>query len=209
MSTRPEDPPGDSPSDTKKLSAVLRDLKESPGESVSLNLLITSLGNRSFVPLLIIFAIPNLFFFVPGSSVITGLPLIFMAAQLVLGRPAVWLPNFLGNRAIEHQAFVRIITRTIPWIEWVERLVKPRYWLLPPRASELTVGLGCLVMSVVMFLPIPFGNTLPALSVILLALSLSERDGLWLLGGFLLSLVSFAVVGGLIAGGAFAVTLFF
>lgn len=188
----------------RKLSVVLRDLQNSEVASVSLNLLITSLGNRSFVPLLIIFALPNLFFFVPGSSVITGPPLIFVAGQLVLGRPAVWLPAFLGERTIEHQVFSKIIARAIPWIERVERLVHPRYWILSHRAAELTVGVACLVMSVFMFLPIPFGNTLPALSVIVIALSLSERDGLWLLGGFGLSVASFAVVAGLFAAGAFA-----
>lgn len=201
--------PHDDKTIDRKLSVVLRDLQDSPVESVSLNLLITSLGNRSFVPLLIVFALPNLFFFVPGSSVITGPPLIFVAAQLVLGRQVVWLPEFLGKRSIEHQAFARILTRALPWIEWVERLVHPRYWFLSRRAADLTVGLACLVMSVFMFLPIPFGNTLPALSVIVIALSLSERDGLWLLGGFTLSLASFAVVAGLFAAGAFAMMRFF
>lgn len=193
----------------RKLSVVLRDLRDSPLECVSLNLLITSLGNRSFVPLLVIFALPNLFFFVPGSSVITGPPLIFVAMQLVLGRTAVWLPDFLGKRSIEHQAFARILTRALPWIEWVERLVHPRYWILSRRAADLTVGLACLVMSVFMFLPIPFGNTVPALSVIMMALSLSERDGLWLLGGFALSFASFAFVAGLFAAGAFAMMRLF
>lgn len=96
-----------------------------------------------------------------------------------------------------------------PWIEWVERLVHPRYWILSRRAADLTVGLACLVMSVFMFLRIPFGNTVPALSVIMMALSLSERDGLWLLGGFALSFASFAFVAGLFAAGAFAMMRFF
>jgi hypothetical protein len=60
-----------------------------------------------------------------------------------------------------------------------------------------------------MFLPIPFANTLPALSVIMLALSLGERDGLWLLGGFVVSLASFAVVAAIFAAGAFAMLSFF
>lgn len=199
----------DNKTPNRKLSAVLRALQNSPVESISLNLLIKSLGNRSFVPLLIIFALPNLFFFVPGASVITGPPLIFVAAQLVLGRSAVWLPDFLAERSIEHQAFAKIIARAMPWIERVERLVHPRYWPLSHRVADLTVGFACLVMSVFMFLPIPFGNTLPALSVIMMALSLSERDGLWLIGGFALSVASLAVVAGLFAAGAFAVMQIF
>jgi len=188
----------------RKLSAVLRELDNGRSKSISLNDLIVMLGDRSFVPLLIIFALPNLFFFVPGASVITGPPLIFVAAQLIIGRVSVWLPNFLGKRSIEHEAFGRIVSRALPWIEWVEKLAHPRFWVLSPRAADLTVGIACLVMAIFMFLPIPFGNTLPALSVIMLALSLGERDGLWLLGGFIISLASFAVVAAIFAAGAFA-----
>lgn len=201
--------PPDGTGPDRKLSAVLRELDSYRNERVSLNNLIAMLGDRSFVPLLIIFALPNLFFFVPGASVITGPPLIFVAAQLVLGRSAVWLPNFLGERSIEHQAFSRIVSRALPWIEWVERLAHPRFWVLSQRAADLTVGIACLVMAIFMFLPIPFANTLPALSVIMLALSLGERDGLWLLGGFIVSLTSFAVVAAIFAAGAFAMLSFF
>lgn len=59
----------------KKLSEVLRELDQSPAKRVSLGDMINALGERSFVPLMILFALPNVFFFVPGSSVITGLPL--------------------------------------------------------------------------------------------------------------------------------------
>lgn len=193
----------------RKLSSVLRELDGGGKEHISLVDLVASLGNRSFVPLLIIFALPNLFFFVPGASVITGPPLIFVAAQLVLGRPSVWLPKVLGKRSIDKQAFGRIVARALPWIERVERLAHPRFWPLSHRAAELVVGIACLVMAIFMFLPIPFANTLPALSVIMLALSLGERDGLWLFGGFVVSLASFAVVAAIFSAGAFAMLSFF
>lgn len=193
----------------RKLSDVLRELDNGQTGRISLRNFIVSLGNRSFVPLLIIFALPNLFFFVPGASVITGPPLIFVAAQLVLRRPVVWLPDFLGERSIDRQVFGRIVARALPWIERVERLVRPRYWILSRQTADITVGLACLVMAIFMFLPIPFANTLPALSVIMMALSLSERDGLWLLGGFLVSFASFAVVAAIFAAGAFAMLSFF
>lgn len=209
MNTFPSDLPSIDIRPDKRLSDVLRELDGGGKEHISLYDLIASLGNRSFVPLLIIFALPNLFFFVPGASVITGPPLIFVAAQLVLGRPSVWLPNVLGQRSISQQVFGRIVLRAVPWIEWVERLARPRYWALSGKVADLTVGIACLVMAIFMFLPIPFANSLPALSVIMLALSLGERDGLWLLGGFIVSLASFAVVAAMFVAGAFAMLSFF
>lgn len=191
-----------------RLSSVLQDLRKGWRGPISLNELIASLGVRSFAPLLIVFALPNLFFFVPGASVITGPPLMFVAAQLVLGRPSVWLPKTLGKRSIDHQVFERLMARVLPWVEWVERLARPRYWVLSQKAAERTVGVGCLIMSVFVLLPIPFANALPALSVIMLAFSLGERDGLWLLGGGLIGLVSIALVFAIFAAGAFTVLSF-
>jgi hypothetical protein len=193
----------------RKLSSVLRELDGGGKKHISLDDLVVALGNRSFVLLLIIFSLPNLFFFVPGASVITGPPLIFVATQLVLGRPSVWLPKVLGERSIEQQNFGRTVARALPWVERAERLAHPRFWPLSRRAAELTIGFACLVMAVFMFLPIPFANTLPALSVIMLALSLGERVGLWLLGGFVVGLASFAVVGAIFTAGAFAMVSLF
>jgi hypothetical protein len=193
----------------KKLSDVLRELDEGTGERISLGDLVTALGERSFVPLMILFSLPNVFFFIPGSSVITGLPLIFIAFQLVLGRPAVWLPKVLNERSIEHGAFTRVVTHAVPWIEWVERMARPRYWPFSRVVAERIVGLTSLVMAIFMFLPIPFANSLPAVSVITLALGLGEHDGVWLTGGVVASLVSTAIVFAIFAAGTFAMLSFF
>lgn len=192
----------------KKLSDVLRELDQGTAKRISLGDLITALGERSFVPLMILFALPNVFFFVPGSSVITGLPLIFIAFQLVLGRPAVWLPKFLNERSIAHVAFTQVVNQAVPWIEWVERMARPRYWPFSRVLAERIVGLTSLVMAIFMFLPIPFANTLPAVSVITLALGLGEHDGLWLAGGVVAGLVSIAIVVAIFAAGTFVIFSF-
>tara|TARA_R110002072_G_scaffold98398_2_gene216434 strand:- start:3858 stop:4487 length:630 start_codon:yes stop_codon:yes gene_type:complete len=193
----------------KTLSEVLSELDQSPADRISLGDMITALGERSFVPLMILFALPNVFFFVPGSSVITGLPLIVIVCQLVLGRPAVWLPKVLNERSIGHGAFTRVIIRAVPWIEWVERMARPRYWPFSRVVAERIVGLTSLLMAIFMFLPIPFANSLPAASVIILALGLGEHDGLWLLGGLATSLISTAIVFAIFAAGTFAMLSFF
>jgi hypothetical protein len=53
---------------------------------------------------------------------------------------------------------------------------------------------------VLLVLPIPLGNVLPALAISLLALGVLERDGVWVLAG----LVVAAAAGSLIYGVLFA-----
>lgn len=60
------------------------------------------------------------------------------------------------------------------------------------------LGLACLSNGVLIVLPIPFGNTAPALAAILLALGLATGDGLIALAGLFLSVIAVAVGAGLI-----------
>jgi hypothetical protein len=189
----------------RQLSQVLLDLDQGQNLRISRGDLINALRDRGFAPLLIIFALPNVVVFVPGSSVVTGLALMFIASQLVAGRPAVWLPVFLRRRSVAHGAFPRIVAYASPKIAWVERMVRLRCWPLSHMAAERIVGAVSLVMAVFMLLPIPFANAVPAISVIVLALGLSAHDGLWLAVGAIAGLVSTSIVAIIVSAGTFAI----
>ncbi|MBY6154630.1 exopolysaccharide biosynthesis protein [Vannielia litorea] len=192
----------------RRLSEVLRDLRAGEGARVSVGDIVSGLRDRSFAPLMVLFAAPNVFLFIPGSSIFTGLPLMVLAVQLMLGRPDVWLPQFVARRSIERAAFGRMVNASVPYIERVERLARPRWWPRSYLLAERLIGLTTLSMSVFLFLPIPFANGLPALSIIMLALGLSERDGYWLAAGLVMSLASTALVAGMVSVGALAVLTF-
>lgn len=189
----------------RRLSEVLRDLQTGDGERFSVGDIVSALRDRSFAPLLVIFAAPNVFLIVPGSSVSTAVPLMFLAVQLVLGRPDVWLPRIVADRTIERSAFDRVVTVSVPYVERIERLAKPRCWPSSDLLAERTIGLATLILAIFLFLPIPFANGLPALSIIMLALGLSERDGYWFAAGLFLTLFSIAFVTGIVLLGGFAV----
>ena len=59
-------------------------------------------------------------------------------------------------------------------------------------------GLVCLMLSLVLVLPIPLGNMLPALAICLLALGILERDGLWVLAGLAAAAAAAALVSGVV-----------
>ena len=50
----------------------------------------------------------------------------------------------------------------------------------------------------VLFLPIPLGNMLPAFAISLIALGILERDGLWIIVGAVLGVLSLLIVWGVI-----------
>ena len=59
-------------------------------------------------------------------------------------------------------------------------------------------GIPIFLLAVVIALPIPFGNILPVLSLVVLAVALMERDGLITLIGLLLATATIAVTAALL-----------
>jgi len=82
------------------LSAVLQRLaQQTDRDRISVRDLLAALGDRALGALLFVFAFPNVFPMPPGISTILGAPLVFLAAQLLLGR-APWLPQARWCRAM-------------------------------------------------------------------------------------------------------------
>ncbi len=187
----------------RRLSQVLRMLQRAPSERLSIGNLIESLGDQNFAPLLFLLAIPNIIVVVPGSPFILALPLIVISYQLMTGASFVAMPRYISNRSIRRKLFEAISSRTLPVLRRFERLARPRFWPVGDRWAERIAGFSCLVMSVLLFLPIPFGNAAPALAIALLALGLGVRDGLWFAAGLLVALI----VTGIAIGVAYALVM--
>jgi len=154
-----------------------------------------------------VFAIPNVLPTPPGTSTVLGAPLVFLATQLTFGRRP-WLPAIVSDRSMSREDFHALISRIAPWLERAERLLKPRASALALPPMEYLVGLICLLLALVLVLPIPLGNMLPALAISLMALGLLERDGVWIGAGLVMAVVSMVVVSGVVFA-LFKATIFF
>lgn len=177
-----------------RLSRVFAALAESADGPVSVGDVRDALGDRGFAALLLLFAAVNLVPVPPGATVILALPLILVSGQMVLGFSTPWLPASVSRRAVSPQRFRKACGKLIPGLEWLEQFVRPRFWPLPDRAADRIVGLVALVLSLAVFLPAPFLNWIPALAIAMLALSLSERDGLLFVAGLTIGALSLLVI---------------
>lgn len=178
-------------------------------ERVRLGDVADALGDRAYGLLLLIFAFPNIFPHpIPGLSALLGVPLMLVAAQLLIGLPKPWFPKVLGERSMATADFVRMVEMITPWIERMERFLRPRVPFLSGRPAERMLAALCLILATVLALPIPLGNILPALAVSLIALGLIERDGVAIGGGIVIGAVSMVVVGAVVIA-AFKMFIFF
>jgi hypothetical protein len=125
---------------------------------------------------------------IPLLSTVTGVPMFLLAIQYFLGHPVPSLPDFVGRRGLPRGKLQDFLVRARPRIERLENAVHPRHewWVsgLPRRALQVAWTL----LIVLLALPIPFDNLLPAWAILFLCLALIERDGIMAMLGWLFTL---------------------
>ena len=164
----------------RRTSVLLREYMASLDEpKASLGSLRDALGDRGFGVLLFIFALPNLIpVNIPLLSAVLGAPLVLLAAQLTYGRHKPWFPHWLARRSVSRQNFEAVVQCALPYLERAEELLRPRLTALLSWTGERIIGVALLVLTVVLALPIPFGNWLPAFAICIIGLAMVEKDGL-------------------------------
>jgi hypothetical protein len=192
------------PGGPRRMSVVFDELSRGATEAVTVLQVRDALGDRSLAALLAFFAAINLLPLPPGTTIVLGPPLVIIAAQMMFGYSRVWLPRSILDRSIPAERFRQMTARAMPRLLWLERLIRPRYWpFRSEQVADRVIGALAFVFAIAVTLPIPFGNWLPAFSIFLLSLALSERDGLCLIAGLVVGAVAFLVIA-LVAGTAHA-----
>ena len=146
---------------------------------------------------------------IPGPfGMVFGTTLALVSLQISAGRRTVWLPALVRNRQVTFATFDLIVRHAIPMIARVEKVVRAdRMEVLTGPTAQALLGLPIFLLAVVIALPIPFGNVLPVLSLVILSVAMMEGDGLVTLIGLLLAsatIVTTAVLLNLMASMVFA-----
>lgn len=147
-----------------------------------------AMGPTSIAFTILFLAIPALTP-IPGPfGMVFGTALALVSLQIVAGGRKVWLPAIIRDRRVSSVALDLIVGHAVPVIARVEKLVRAgRLQALTGRTVQALLGIPVFLLAVVIALPIPFGNILPVLSLVVLAVALMERDGLVTLIGLLLT----------------------
>ncbi|HYD07125.1 MAG TPA: exopolysaccharide biosynthesis protein [Reyranella sp.] len=157
---------------------------------------IEQLGRRSFGLTFLALGVVAL---LPGASTLVGVLLAWPAIQLLLGHDVTALPRVVARRTVSVDRLARVIGRLRPRLEWLERLIRPR-WPDLFRTTRWMTGLVMLLLGLTMVSPVPFGHVVPALVVMLLAVAYMEEDGLALLVALVGALVSLAITAATVWG---------
>jgi hypothetical protein len=175
----------------RSLSETFADLLSERKEDLTVGRVAEEVGDRGFGLLLAVLSLPSaLPVPAPGYSTPFGIVLLLLGVQLLAARTRPWLPERANRARIKPATAERIFRGAGRFLNWVERLVHPRMrWIHRAPGRVLYGGAVCL-MSLLMVLPIPLTNTLPAGVIFLLGVALSEEDGAVALAALALGLLA-------------------
>ena len=172
----------------RKLSVELAELRVRAGErAVTLREVIYMLGGRAYLLLVLLLTLPFITPIpIPGLSTPFGLAIALIALRLSLGQQP-WLSMKLQRRTLPAGFIAKVFGTAEKVLRFLEKFLRPRVvFLTDTRLLRQLHAALMLVAALVLLLPlpIPFTNSFPAWTILLLAAGLLERDGVFILAGY-------------------------
>lgn len=184
--------PEKTPQKTEPKSDIVDYLQNSaegfPEGPIKFEQIVSSLGPRSFGLAILVFAVPMILPMPPGIPMAAGFVIAVFGVQLIIGRSHLWLPTWLAQKTIDRNVLIKAYSLAERYLGWMFRLARPRPPQLTGALARRLSGFIFTVLGTVMILPIPIiGNIFPAFACTVLALGLTDRDGLIYLIGIIVA----------------------
>ncbi|HEX7237673.1 MAG TPA: exopolysaccharide biosynthesis protein [Gammaproteobacteria bacterium] len=179
----------------ERTSEVLRDLAEGgETERITFREVLTELKHRAVGFALLIFALPCILPMPPGIPTVAGIALVIISVHLLTARQRLWLPSAIADKSIGRADLKRMVERAVPYLERLEKVCKPRLPIVTETVGKVLIGVVIFALGFIMILPIPFlGNMPPGFAATVIAIGMTERDGLVVLIGTVASAAAVAL----------------
>ena len=170
------------------------------GDTVTLQALLEASGRQGMLLICALSSLPFLIpVSIPGVSTVFGAAIVLLACALFLNR-LPWLPRRILDKPLDATKLKPVLRKGVGIVSKIDRWVQPRWpaltaWAMLRVNSALLAFGGLLLMAPLG--PIPFSNTAPAVGILLLTVGMMQRDGIFVLLGYLghmLTVVYFGVL---------------
>ncbi len=186
---------------SEKFAAIARGL---PDEKLAVSELLERVGQSGMLLFAVFLTLPFLVpVSVPGVSTVFGLLIILIGIGFALDR-LPWLPGFVMKRTVPAGKLGAALEQGSKLVARIEGFLHPRLgFLVHGLGMNRLNGLVLAFAGVLLMAPfgfVPFSNTVPGLAILFLALGMLERDGVFVLLGYLMTVATCVYFGVLIWG---------
>jgi len=171
------------------LDASPGDIRHRDFESISFGDVLALLGPSAFPVLFLLLSLPSALG-LPGVGMFVGIGQFCLSCQMISGSRIPVLPEWIRKTRMKKRYLVSILSSGLPAIRATNKFAKHRWTFMQNPAVEQALAIFMLQLSVVVMLPIPFSTQLPAICMALIALGIAELDGLFVVAGLLLAVLS-------------------
>jgi hypothetical protein len=174
------------------LDSVLTVKKDS---HITIGELMSRIAERGFGMLLVLLALPTLIpVLPPGSAATIGLIYTIIGFQMLFGMKYPWMPQRVKNYRLSEKTALKLREKGVAFFRVLERFSCSRLLFFDTDIMLRFVALPVILMGLILLTPLPFMNTIPALSVMLIGIGLLNRDGIFILAGLLLSISMLGII---------------
>ena len=163
--------------------------EEADGDTVPLGDILDRIEERGYGPLVMVLSafviLPT--GMIPGVPAIIGICLILLGGQMLLGKDRPWFPSRIEKFDVDCDKLRKSVDTARPWADRLSALLRQRLSALTNGPVANRVAALFIVMAGLIMVPLGFIPTLPAvlgLSMLLLGLGITARDGLVVLGAY-------------------------
>ena len=169
------------------LSELVEKLAEraSAGEGIRVSTIQEIAGQRFAGPLLFFPAmvVVSPLSLIPTLPTMIAVTVILIAAQIILGRRTIWLPQKLSNASMSPERTLKVVEFMRPAAGWIGKVSKPRLRFLVNALGIRLAAAVCVLVALTMP-PLEFfpgASTAAGVVIATFGLSITMQDGLLLL----------------------------
>lgn len=147
-------------------------------EGITIGEFIDVISRRGFGMVLLLLSLPAA---LPIPAVGYAIPfavvIIFVGIQILIGRNSLWLPDRIRQRQIPPKLIVLLRQKGVPFLRRVEKWLGKQKKFMVQGNFRFTLGAIIALLGMIMAIPIPLTNTVPALVICIIGIGISTEDG--------------------------------
>lgn len=185
---------GQEPRNTQQLLDRLAQAGEDR-DKVSVRMMVESVGSGSFGPLLLLagLMLASPVSGIPGAPTTFGVLVLFISLQMLFRRPQFWLPNWVLNRSVGRERFLKGLKFLRPPARFIDRGLRQRLTVFVRGTGQTVIAIVCILISLctpIMEL-VPFSASSAGVALAIFGLAIVSHDGLLALSAFVVTVAIF------------------
>jgi len=166
-----------------------------PEDELTLSGLLDEFKERAFGLFLFLALLPTFIPVPAGQGAVSGFLTSLIGLQFLLRFEHPWLPGFIAKRKFHRSRIIGFRNRFDKWLVRLDKITTPRNeWIFSNPVAHAFSGLLLLLLGISLALPLPATNIPFGIVLLFFSFALIERDGRFMMIGWLLGLSEIVLI---------------